>query len=669
MKTLSRITLLMLFSVLFSVFARGGTYYVSDNPCSNNLTTSPACPGDFAYVAANAPEGSIIYVEAGYYIGVKVTVGNDDITIRGVQNLNTLAQPTWQPPVNKGEPFDANGASQYPILIGLDLDRQEETAIRVLSKSEVTLENIIVSHYNVGFNFWNCEYPVVNRCIAMELGWAVQDTDPNDNEAEDYKGKGIVFAHCPGGLITNCYVKNVGAEGISINGGNMTVRYCRVYTDALEPYLPAAHHSNGTDYFFQSSSYKIGSTLYPSTGNTIEHCVVERTITTPHSGKGIALSSAAWEISPGNWLTADCHDNLVRDCYVYNTGSSLTCRYNFCHDNKFQDCIVEKGVAIRTIDGADGNHFDRIQHIDGGAAYLLGGFRVHSSPNIGLVMEDNLVTNSAFESNVVLNQYSNAAPAGSSFKNTRFVNCTFDARRSTNPVYYSNIVGTRNTIHIGTEFTNCIFNDFQLVVRSNTNLPPSGTVTFRKACVNSDFTVSDMQNDARLNMSASEPSFDGDPLFVDRANNDYHLKSNSPCRDFGANLYNLYGLTFLLDMMNNPDVYGGTRLISTFDIGADEYDPAEPKALGPPNKSMQPTQVLSSEQPKLYPNPATSNITVSAAPGSALEVIDMNGKLVLQSPLIAGSTNLDITDLPAGVYHVVISSAQQKTIERLVIAR
>lgn len=55
------------------------------------------------------------------------------------------------------------------------------------------------------------------------------------------------------------------------------------------------------------------------------------------------------------------------------------------------------------------------------------------------------------------------------------------------------------------------------------------------------------------------------------------------------------------------------------------------------------------------PNPASEHITIQHAPiGSAMEVYDMNGRMVMQQAIEAVSVTFRVTELPAGNYAVVI---------------
>jgi hypothetical protein len=58
----------------------------------------------------------------------------------------------------------------------------------------------------------------------------------------------------------------------------------------------------------------------------------------------------------------------------------------------------------------------------------------------------------------------------------------------------------------------------------------------------------------------------------------------------------------------------------------------------------------SAEGQKLYPNPATDRICLSgAADQEVLELVDLQGRTVLRG--LPGSNDLDVSRLPAGLYH------------------
>lgn len=68
---------------------------------------------------------------------------------------------------------------------------------------------------------------------------------------------------------------------------------------------------------------------------------------------------------------------------------------------------------------------------------------------------------------------------------------------------------------------------------------------------------------APTNLAPNQGNITGDPLFVDRANNNYRLSANSPCVNTGTNMN---------WMTNAFDLDGGMRIrYGTVDMGTYEY--------------------------------------------------------------------------------------------------
>jgi hypothetical protein len=61
----------------------------------------------------------------------------------------------------------------------------------------------------------------------------------------------------------------------------------------------------------------------------------------------------------------------------------------------------------------------------------------------------------------------------------------------------------------------------------------------------------------------------------------------------------------------------------------------------------------------IYPNPAQNEITISATSlGDIIRIYDMSGRMVLQPKATSGSTQIDLTNLPAGNYVAIVSSVK-----------
>lgn len=70
----------------------------------------------------------------------------------------------------------------------------------------------------------------------------------------------------------------------------------------------------------------------------------------------------------------------------------------------------------------------------------------------------------------------------------------------------------------------------------------------------------------------------------------------------------------------------------------------------------------------MYPNPANESITVSGLSGNeTISIVDMTGKTVLTAQNSGASQTLNIADIQAGVYNLVVISNGNKAIKKLTI--
>lgn len=73
-----------------------------------------------------------------------------------------------------------------------------------------------------------------------------------------------------------------------------------------------------------------------------------------------------------------------------------------------------------------------------------------------------------------------------------------------------------------------------------------------------------------------------------------------------------------------------------------------------------------SQEVSLYPNPALNVLNIATPKESSLEILDMNGKVVMTEELISGNNYVDVSSLAEGVYCIRVDGTHSK---RLVIAR
>lgn len=140
----------------------------------------------------------------------------------------------------------------------------------------------------------------------------------------------------------------------------------------------------------------------------------------------------------------------------------------------------------------------------------------------------------------------------------------------------------------------------------------------------------------------------------------YHLNSNSPAIDAGAQVQNLVV----------RDYDGATRS-GTYDIGADEYGQGNVLQVPPPAGVIgtgNNTTVATSQVPELrfeiFPNPAHEWIYVKNMPGNALVILyDVGGKPVI----VAREDKINIRNLPSGQYFLRLVSGHRTSIQAIEI--
>jgi pectin methylesterase-like acyl-CoA thioesterase len=78
---------------------------------------------------------------------------------------------------------------------------------------------------------------------------------------------------------------------------------------------------------------------------------------------------------------------------------------------------------------------------------------------------------------------------------------------------------------------------------------------------------------------------------------------------------------------------------------------------------------LSEASVKIYPNPVTDMVNISVSKitkGSMLSVISMHGNVILSKPVISETSDLDLKELPAGIYLIRIVSGKENIVKQIV---
>jgi len=143
------------------------------------------------------------------------------------------------------------------------------------------------------------------------------------------------------------------------------------------------------------------------------------------------------------------------------------------------------------------------------------------------------------------------------------------------------------------------------------------------------------------------------PLFVDFTNENFHLDSNSPCIDLGADLS---GDGVLLDKMYMPIANFETRTVigNGIDLGAYESDVTASVLNNTVNNTID-----------IYPNPTSTGIIKITATEPAINVLttDINGKKVnthYENEII------NISHLSSGVYFLKITTKNKVTNKKII---
>ncbi len=70
----------------------------------------------------------------------------------------------------------------------------------------------------------------------------------------------------------------------------------------------------------------------------------------------------------------------------------------------------------------------------------------------------------------------------------------------------------------------------------------------------------------------------------------------------------------------------------------------------------------------LYPNPATSTVTLTGIEGEAeVSVVDMNGRQVYSGSVENGSLSIDVSGLSQGAYFVRVTGEKVNAIRKLIV--
>jgi hypothetical protein len=75
------------------------------------------------------------------------------------------------------------------------------------------------------------------------------------------------------------------------------------------------------------------------------------------------------------------------------------------------------------------------------------------------------------------------------------------------------------------------------------------------------------------------------------------------------------------------------------------------------------------DTPQLMPNPANDVVRIRVVGTSALEIVDLHGRVVLHGDLVSGSNEIAVADLAQGAYYARIITPARSTTLPFVVRR
>lgn len=344
-----------------------------------------------------------------------------------------------------------------------------------------------------------------------------------------------------------------------------------------------------------------------------------------------------------------------------NNGAGIS-KDKYVKNITLNNCIFKDNVAIKGGAAFSGvfeasNGFFRINRcrfINNVATY---GASIYTYVNREYVL-DLTVSNSLFDSNTTKDQDANnqgyygsagwyrAIYQGSTliakFINNTYVNNKDIGTRS--GLDENNIaligVGAANNTSASSMYYNNIFWNNKTVNNANTIFASHGAYDNAPSSI----TVKNNTDEGNFRSYPANQSFDAtnnntNPSFVNFANKDYRLSSNSPLINTGINT----NFTGSLDLLGNDRVVN-----TTIDRGAYEYD-----------ATASTNDVVFTNNVNIYPNPVNTTLTIKTdkITVKGVSIYNLLGKKVLQTK----QQTINVSNLAKGMYILKVQSADNKT--------
>jgi len=675
-------TLKLLFSVLLvqQSATYSQVYYVAPGGLEE-LSADINSPGSLNYAATYAMAGDTVWVKAGNYGAINMSIGHANTSYIGYthvpgdissdaipDSLTHFLQNTYDTIFPT-----LDGGNRATAGIGVDFVSS--------NRNNIVLRNFQIRNYQLGISIVGSSN-LVENILAYNFG------DVN----VFYNGTAI-STYGNHNTVRNAFVLNGAAEGINAKGDSNLITHCKVYcNDTL------SLHGDTDYYIYISANTNTNQAKY----NVIENCYIERISRylphLGHGGHGLCLT-LSYNHAPCSSGGGYCYDetqklpivenNIIRNCTTKNIFESVMLRGDKVRNNLIEDIRSLSYGSLNVQNSSRYNTFNRC-HIkntyyykdpNSSSIYRAPGVDLRASYygdstaqnildpetnsypwEVQLAACYNTFSNCIFEnvaSGVLFDSYGDYAYPNhhpltgqptdrvnrKRIVGNNFINCTFTAQVSdtvtmlpvNRPSFLIAMRGSSNN-----SFINCIVSGFynfegrrfalntqQYVVDKHGIIP---TVNSYQNCLfhNNAFDAQIPYTDTLL------PAWN--PPITEGSNNvvsgyfDHCLVANPMFVDDNTNDFHLLSSSPCLDMgmtlSLSDDFDGNTRPCgNNYDIGAYEFQG------NCSTTALIDSLTMDNFPVKIYPNPSSSFVTIQSdkQPIKFVKVYDLMGNLVKES--------------------------------------